>query len=192
VTLESQDSLLDVLLWVGIRGLVPLEELETRLQSMGWSGLSQLGDWVSLESGYCQLSEKGDAHLTTLCRQRYDVAEKDTLELFFDAFERLDREFKAIASKWQEIRIQEPDPDELVSVLEKWFAVDDNLRELMTQYPVASKVIGPYVERLHDARRRFEGGETDAFTGINDDSYHTVWHATHEVLLRALDRQRHE
>jgi hypothetical protein len=50
----------------------------------------------------------------------------------------------------------------------------------------------PYRERMREARRRVEGGETDWLASPRIDSYHTVWMQLHEDLLLGLGRKRDE
>ncbi len=182
----------DLLLWVGMRGFVDRSELERRgsaaelLPQLVAEGLLQFdGDFVLL-------TPEGDSDLTVRLRRlaAFDLA---GLGAFFSRFDEMDKELKFLATDWQNIRPgAEDDPDALMRVVEGWIALDGRIQAAVAGSAAAAQLLAAYVQLLSAARRGFDDGDWDRFTGIGENSYHSAWYAIHEVLLRALGKERTE
>jgi hypothetical protein len=180
----------DLLLWVGMRGFVERSELERRgtvaelLPRLVADGLLQL------DGEFVLLTPEGDSDLTVRLRQLAEV-DLTGLGAFFSRFEEMDKELKFLATDWQNIRPRaEEDPDALMTIVERWIALDGKLKTAVAESPSATRLLAAYVQLLSAARRGFDDGDWDRFTGIGEDSYHSAWFAMHEVLLRALGVER--
>lgn len=187
---EGDRDLASLLLWVGIRGLVERGDLERRWPAA--RPLPRLADdgLLQLDGEFVLLTPKGDAELTARLR-RSAAGEVAGLARFFTAFEEMDREFKLLATDWQSLRPRvNEDPDALMGVLEGWAALDGRLREAVAGSPAANRLLAAYLPPLEAARRAFDDGDWDMFTGVGEQSYHSVWYLIHETLLRALARER--
>lgn len=183
----------DVLLLVAIKGLVPREELERRIEACGCDPLEELVErgLLACDSGYVYQTEDGDQALTASLQARLDVADRRALEDFYEVFEDLDRELKSAATEWQMHRHGD-DADRFVAAIEQWYVVDDRLAEALQHNSVAMRTVGRMADALRSARNRFQSGDQEAFTGVDDTSYHSTWFLMHELLLRTVDRQRAE
>lgn len=187
----ADNAVAELLLWVGMRGLVERGDFERR-----WSAAKlkrQLIDegLLQLDGEFVFLTAEGDADLTTRLRQL--AAGLPGLDTFFADFEALDKEFKLLATDWQQVRPRaEDDPDGLMSVVERWIALDRRFQDAIERSPAAAQLLAEYVPLLQAARGGFEAGDWDRLTGIGENSYHSVWYAVHEVLLRSLGKERTE
>jgi hypothetical protein len=187
--MEADRIVAQLLLWVGMRGFVERSDLERR-----WSAaepLPRLADegLLQIDGEFVFLTPEGDAELTDLLRRLMggDLG----LDTFFTTFEEMDRELKQLATDWQSIREQaDEDPDGLMNVVERWVELDGRLRKAVALSPAAAQVLAAYLPVLEAARQAFDDGAWDRFTGVREDSYHSVWYAMHEVLLRALGKAR--
>lgn len=189
----NADSVNDVLLWIAVKGLVPREELEGKMQGEGSERLDDLINQgiIGADSGYVYLTDRGDHALTEYFQASLNDAERSELETFVDTFEILDRELKSAATDWQTQRDGD-DADALVAAIERWYAADEELANVLRDNPVAMRTVGRLAEALADARARFAAGDRDAFTGVDENSYHSFWFLMHEQLLRTTGRQRNE
>jgi hypothetical protein len=185
-----EDQVQELLLWVAVRGFVDQHELQVRwehappIPRLVETGLLQMdGEFVLVTpAGESQLS----AGLESLVGD-----DRVGLDSFYTAFEELDRELKALATEWQELRSRpDEDPDRVVDVAERWAEVDRQLRQAMSHSSAAGRLLGSYLPLLRSARQGFEDGDWDRLTGVSEDSYHSAWYAMHETLLRALGKQR--
>jgi hypothetical protein len=187
---EGDGDLAALLLWVGVRGFVERGDLERRwpaarpLPRLANDGLLQL------DGEFVLLTPKGDAELTARLR-RSAAGDVAGLAGFFNAFEEMDLELKQLATDWQSLRpLVDEDPDALMGIIERWAALDGRLREAVAGSSGANRLLAAYLPPLEAARSAFDGGHWDMFTGVGEDSYHSIWYLMHETLLRALARER--
>jgi hypothetical protein len=75
-------------------------------------------------------------------------------------------------------------------VVDRLVALDERIGPALRRLGRDAVRFAPYRERLRDARRRVEDGETDWLASPRVDSYHTVWMQLHEDLLLALGIDR--
>jgi hypothetical protein len=187
---EGDRDLAALLLWVGVRGFVERGDLERRwpaarpLPRLANDGLLQL------DGEFVLLTPKGDAELTAGLR-RSAAGDVAGLARFFTAFAEMDLELKQLATDWQSLRPRvADDPDALMGVIERWAALDGRLREAVAGSSAANRLLAAYLPPLEAARSAFDGGDWNMFTGVGEDSYHSIWYLMHETLLRALARER--
>jgi hypothetical protein len=82
------------------------------------------------------------------------------------------------------------DPGYDASVVHRLAAVHDRIEPVLAELAAALWRFGRYAERLGNAIRRVQLGESEWFTKPLLDSYHTVWFELHEDLLATLGIQR--
>ncbi|MBJ7600982.1 MAG: hypothetical protein DLM67_18330 [Candidatus Nephthysia bennettiae] len=184
------DQVRELLLWVAVRGFVDKYELQMRWEHAApIRHLVEVG-LLGVDGGFVLVTPRGESQLSAALES---LVGKDRvgLEGFYTAFEELDRELKALATEWQELRARpEEDPDRVVDVAERWAELDQQLRRAVVLSSAAGRLLGSYLPLLDSARQAFEGGDWDRLTGVAEDSYHSAWYAMHETLLRALGKQR--
>lgn len=186
----ADDRVHELLLWVAVRGFVDRHELELRWEAA--APLPRLVDagLLQLDGQFVLVTPSGESELSAALES---LVGKDRvgLETFYTTFEELDRELKALATEWQELRSRpEEDPDRAVDVAERLAELDLQLREAVALSSAAERLLGSHLPLLDSARQAFEGGDWDSLTGVAEDSYHSAWYAMHETLLRALGKQR--
>jgi hypothetical protein len=76
------------------------------------------------------------------------------------------------------------------SVVQRLAGVHERVEPVLTVLAAALWRYGRYPERLANAVRRVQLGESEWFTKPLLDSYHTVWFELHEDLLATLGLQR--
>jgi len=180
----------DLLLWIGMRGFVDRSELERRGAAAELLPRLVADGLLQLDGEFVLLTPEGDSDLTIRLRRLAEV-DQTGLGAFFSRFEEMDKELKFLATDWQNIRPRaEDDPDALMTVVERWIALHGRLKVAVAGSSSAARLLAARVELLSAARRGFDDGDWDRFTGIGEDSYHSAWFAMHEVLLRALGMER--
>ena len=75
-------------------------------------------------------------------------------------------------------------------VVHRLATVHDGCQPVLTDLAAALDRFGRYPERLANAVRRVQLGESEWFTKPLLDSYHTIWFELHEDLLSTLGLQR--
>ena len=183
------DDQADILLWIGMKGLADATELHERWRAEKVKELVT-EDLLQVDGDFALLTPAGEAFLTARLHDRAggNIAE---LELFLSQFEEMDAQFKALATEWQRLRSNaDDDPDALMRVVERWTELDQRVQRAVVDSPPASALLAAFLPSLTNARHSFNEGDWDSFTGVGEGSYHSLWFAIHEVLLRALGRQR--
>jgi hypothetical protein len=188
----SAGEVADLLLWVGMRGFVDRSELERRGSAADLLPQLVAEGLLQLDGEFVLLTIEGDNDLTVRLR-RLAAVDLTGLAAFFSRFEGMDKELKFLATDWQSVRPRaEDDPDALMRIVEGWIALDGRLQAAVADSAAAARLLATYVQLLSAARRAFDDGDWDRFTGIGENSYHSAWYAMHEVLLRALGKERTE
>ncbi|MBT8446985.1 MAG: hypothetical protein HKO62_11085 [Gammaproteobacteria bacterium] len=113
-------------------------------------------------------------------------AEQDAMH---EAFRPLDREIKSLASAWQEADAAD-DWDARLQTIEALTALHEATLAFLDSYASTLPRLAVFRERLGQACEKVLDGETEYFTGVKVDSYHTAWFSLHEDLLRLLARER--
>ena len=171
----------------GIALAIPAEEepaLAT-LERLAEEGLvihrtGRVGGWILTPAG----RERSDQ----LVRDERDRLDLGALGgLYDERFLRLNREFKALCTRWQVAR---GDEAEFGRELERLHA--ENLTLLKRFGALADRLREGYEGRFRAAHLRFLGGDHNALLQPLTDSYHDVWLELHEDLLLVLDRRREE
>jgi len=163
---------------------VPVEEHVARstLDSLIDEGLVD-------EEGFVYLTDDGEERLDDLCRERFTENERDRLEDLFESFEELDEELKELAVRWQDT--DHSDREVVNERLAELSAFHDRIRsevealegDLRNEYEW-------YQDRLSSALAKAREGQFEYITGSDVASYHNIWFAFHEDLLRTLGRER--
>jgi len=120
------------------------------------------------------------------------------LEERYPRFLELDREMKALATRWQRREIagasaanDHGDPAYDFPILEALIVeVHPEVEQLFIASDAIRRATAPYRARLASAIARLTDGDVDSFTGTKVDSYHTVWFELHEYLLTVLGKER--
>lgn len=163
---------------------VPLEEEDART-TLETLKKDELVD----EDGFVYLTDEGEERLNQLCRERFSGDDLEQLEDLFSSFEELDEELKELAVRWQDTDHSNQD------------AVEERLTELSSLHGrIKSEVEALkgkpreeytwYRDRLSSALAEARNGQYQYFTGSDVASYHNIWFAFHEDLLRTLGKER--
>lgn len=164
-----------------VRSLVDAGLAEKSFGSVrGWS-LTDVGH-KHLESALAQQDARGDSGLRSLY-QRF--LEKNAAVL-------------QAASDWQvrrygggaEIPNDHTDTDYDESVIKELLRVHERASKVLKELGQALPRAAPYRDRLQACVKRLESGDHRAFTGLLEESYHTVWFELHQDLLLTLGLER--
>lgn len=141
------------------------------------------------ENGFVYLTDEGETKLNELCRQRFSDADIERTEALFGTFEELDEELKEIAVRWQET--DRSDESRVTERVEELSEFHDRISAAVERLDGTPRTEYEwYLDRLGDAVARIRDGEHEYFTGADVASYHNLWFAFHEDLLRTLGEER--
>ena len=121
------------------------------------------------------------------------LASADVAAIPYERFLALNDDFKRLCTDWQ-LRDGEPndhsDPDYDAAIVTRLGDLDDAAQPVIAAIGAAVPWMGGYGRRLVAARRRVEGGDPKALTGVLCDSYHDIWMELHEdlILTQGIDR----
>jgi len=117
----------------------------------------------------------------------------------YEQFEKLNVTLKQCITDWQtrvvngeKVPNDHSDRDYDDAVLERLDQVHDQIERLIDRMAGWVPRMRVYKSKLEAALEKAEGGEPAWVSDVKIDSYHTVWFALHEDLLRMLGRSREE
>lgn len=127
-------------------------------------------------------TESGRAERTRLMRaQRLELPDETAYATFVEA----NAELKSLCTEWQTTDTRNPADfgDRLADIHARILEILDVFQQLRPRFAA-------YTRRLTTARERFLAGDETALTGLDPDSYHSVWMELHSDILATLDRPR--
>jgi hypothetical protein len=117
----------------------------------------------------------------------------------YDRFQRINRELLRLFTEWQMMPVgSETVPNDHSDaayddrIVDRLGALHERAERPLRELAALEPRLGEYSRRLDVAYDRVLAGEHDYVSGVNVDSYHTVWFELHEDLLRMLGREREE
>lgn len=178
------------LLWLTFKGTVTRDQIEQR-----WSAAPSTerlvkmllaGDLIGEDDDYIFLEDGGDDFLSEISRSALSDSDRVDFEAFVGNFEPVDTAVKRAVTQWQQRRGGAARlGEEALSAVDDWMDAHARLHDIVaSSAPVVGTILEPYLPGLDAAVRRFEAGDLDAFTGGDDDSYHSQWFVMHELILR--------
>ncbi|MEO3786708.1 hypothetical protein ABGB12_25565 [Actinocorallia sp. B10E7] len=184
--------MLEVLNALAIKGLAEVSELTEatgRPEHEVAAVLSELeaAGHVRLRKGRIKgwtVTAEGKARRQGLLRDALAGSEAiRVVEDAYTAFLPVNGRFKQACSRWQ------ADQD-AAAARESLALVHGQVTPLLAAVSAAVPRFGRYEQRLAEARRRFESGESGALTAPRQRSYHDAWMELHADLLATLGRSR--
>ncbi|MGH3937706.1 MAG: hypothetical protein ACRDTG_03580 [Pseudonocardiaceae bacterium] len=140
-----------------------------------------------------RISPAGKQHHRELLSADLDEEAKALIRPAYDSFLPVNTRFKALCTEWQ-VRSGAPndhaDGDYDARLIGSLGEVHIEVGELLDRMSAVRARFAGYGVRLSDALTRLLGGETAAFTGVLNDSYHEVWMELHRDLLLSLALNR--
>jgi DNA-binding MarR family transcriptional regulator len=136
-------------------------------------------------------------HAHLVAAELEDAGTRPQVEVAYRSFREVNPELLATCTAWQ-LRATETgqsvndhlDPAYDGSVVQRLAGVHERIEPVLEALGAALWRFGRYPERLANAVRRVQLGESEWFTKPLLDSYHTVWFELHEDLLATLGLQR--
>lgn len=120
----------------------------------------------------------------------------DSAHLYDLYFRPLNKEFKEICYKWQMTPLgsinDHSDREYDVNILDSLDKLHWRLEEIFSEFGNRWPQSLQYVEKLRMAKQKIDEGNFKAFTGVGNDSYHEIWMALHEFLLKAMGKTKRE
>jgi hypothetical protein len=114
----------------------------------------------------------------------------------YDKFLLLNKRVLRVCSDWQLRNGDEPndhsDAEYDETVLSRLEEIDKRAQPCVAELAACTSRFAPYGPRLAACVERLREGEHEAFTGVRDESYHTVWFQLHQDLLLTLGLKREE
>jgi hypothetical protein len=116
-----------------------------------------------------------------------------------DRFEVINKKLLALLTRWQAVpqggtTVPNDHSDEAydTGIIDELGDLHERAEKVLAAFTVQIPRYAAYEKRLSDAYDAALAGDTDYVSGVQVDSYHTVWHELHEDLLRVLGRTRQE
>jgi hypothetical protein len=117
----------------------------------------------------------------------------------YERFERINRDLLRLFTEWQMMPVgsetvpnDHSDPEYDDRVVDRLGALHERAERPLRELSALEPRLGEYVRRLDAAYDRVLAGAHEFVSGVQVDSYHTVWFELHEDLLRMLGREREE
>jgi hypothetical protein len=183
------------LLWLAFKGTVTKDQIEAR-----WCGAPSTpelvtmllaADFIGEDDDYIFLEDGGDEFLSEISRGALSDSDRVDFEAFVARFEPVDTAVKRAVTRWQHGRGAATLGEEALSAVDDWMGAHAQLHEIVaSSAPVVGTILEPYLRGLDAAVHRFEADDLDAFTGGDDDSYHSQWFVMHELILRSVGIRR--
>lgn len=116
-----------------------------------------------------------------------------------DRFEVVNKKLLALLTRWQTVPRagttvpnDHSDPAYDTAIIDELGDLHERAEKIIASFSAAIPRYAAYEKRLTSAYDAALGGDIDYVSGVQVDSYHTVWHELHEDLLRVLGRTRQE
>jgi hypothetical protein len=117
----------------------------------------------------------------------------------YERFERINRQLLALMTDWQMVpagseRIpnDHSDPDYDAGIVDRLGSLHERAQRPLDTFAGLEPRLARYLTRLGSAYDKALAGGHEWVSGVEIDSYHTVWFELHEDLLRILGREREE
>jgi hypothetical protein len=127
------------------------------------------------------------------------VREESALGEAYEPFEIVNAHLKKLMTQWQTIEIagellpnDHSDANYDEKIIRRLEELHDDFEKISLDFVIAVPRLSRYRERLGEALGKIDDGLREYVSGVNVESYHTVWFELHEDLLRMLERVRHE
>ena len=184
------------LLWLAFKGVVTPDDIAAR-----WSGepgvdelVEQLlsAGMIGEDDGTIYLDDSGDELLHDACHGALTDSERQAVSEFVERFGPIDMGLKQVVTRWQGAQHRTgPLDKEALALVDDWMGFHSQLHEAVSSSePVVGKILESHLGDLDDALDRFVDGDTEAFSGGADDSYHSRWFVMHELILRSIGTRR--
>jgi len=151
-------------------------------------------------NGMYMVAPAGAAWLEEQYPIEFAAARRDgALASAYEGFEKVNGHLLALITDWQTIpagdaRVpnEHDDADYDRRIIDRLGDLHDRAAVVVGRCAGSEPRIGRYLERLDLAYDRILAGEVDHVSGVQVESYHTIWYELHEDLLRMLGRTRQE
>jgi hypothetical protein len=148
-------------------------------------------------SGWSLTPDGRSHHALLVAAELEEAGTRAQVEDAYRQFRDVNPDLLATCTAWQ-LRATETgqavndhlDPAYDASVVQRLAGVHERIEPVLATLAAALWRLGRYPERLANAVRRVQLGESEWFTKPLLDSYHTVWFELHEDLLATLGLQR--
>jgi hypothetical protein len=170
-------------------------DVDAELKELADDGYVQRRD--GRVSGWSLTPDGRSQHAHLVAAELEDAGVRPRIDDAYAQFRAVNPELLATCTAWQ-LRATETgqsvndhlDPAYDASVVHRLAAVHERIEPVLAELATALWRFGRYAERLGNAIRRVQLGESEWFTKPLLDSYHTVWFELHEDLLATLGIQR--
>jgi hypothetical protein len=170
-------------------------DVDAELKERGVEGLVHRRE--GRVTGWSITPDGRSRHAQLMAGELEEAGTRAEVEAAYHQFREVNAELLATCTAWQ-LRSTETGQtmnDHLdhaydASVVQRLAAVHERIEPVLTVLAEALWRFSRYPERLGNAVRRVQLGESEWFTKPLLDSYHTVWFELHEDLLATLGLQR--
>lgn len=128
-----------------------------------------------------------------------DIRTDSSFIAHYEAFERINVQFKALITDWQTVEIggqrianDHHDKRHDFAVIDRLGTLHHHVDSMLARLAQAVPRLDRYRARLLAALEKVEEGAIKWVSDASIDSYHSVWFQLHEDLLRIVGRQRTE
>ncbi len=160
----------------------------------GLTGDLELRGWAVRRGEMVAITDSGRAAHAERALLAPGSAEEAVVRGVYERFGALNARLLRLCTSWQQrpggVPNDHSDADYDVRVLDRLAAVVDTARREIGVLAGAEARFAGYADRLDDALRRAERGETAWVASVTCDFVHTVWMLLHEELLCALGASR--
>lgn len=148
-----------------------------------------------IEGATLRISPEGRVWLKVLLEAEREGVDAAELAAAYDAFRRVNADFKALVKDWQ-LKGGQPnthdDAEYDATVLARLEDVHRRALPVIAAAAAQLPRLGAYAAKLHAAHDKVQAGEIIWLTRPLIDSYHTVWFELHEELILAVGLTREE
>jgi hypothetical protein len=174
-------------------------EADVRVDSALIDNLSKNGFIRRIKASDVQIEAAGEKVVAEHRRLILEQTErKDELLKYCDEFEKVNKTFKALVTRWQmkdEYGIQVPnnhrDPEYDLAIIRELVNVHEETKKVIGKISEVIPTYQQYVGRFELALRRLTEGNP-RYMDQARDSYHSVWFELHESLLKLSGIERTE
>src|SRR5699024_3172914 len=131
-----------------------------------------------------RLTPVGKARHLLLVQDRLSNKQYHAITSAYERFLTPNSAFKALITHWQ---MKEESQS---TILAKHNQTHPQVEEVLQDAASADERFGCYINRLDEAKQRFDNGDQDARAKPLSESYHDIWMELHEDLLATLGKER--
>lgn len=194
-----------IILFLSTNGIVEDKKVESLLQQrpvFAGANCAQIltdleeRELVTCIDGQCMIEENGQEMLKTVLQEALKDAAEFGKQTLMPEFHVLDMDVKKVCIEWQSL----PDGSKNLhedqaydfDVLDKLHDLHEKFLKLIGSNDIIANYCADFISDMNKAMDKVDNGDFDFVVGLNENSYHSLWHELHELLLQGFGIERTE